>query len=102
LQPNALVHVAYLRLVDESRVECGSRAEFSVAANLMHQVLVNHAKRYQWARRGGGNNVSLEGAVVLAGEPELGSGGAESGVNEAGPNSTRGSVELWKCDSSRA
>ena len=72
LQPTALVHEAYLRLVDQNRVECGSRAQFfGIAVNLMRQVLVYHAKRHKSAKRGGGDKVSVEGAVVLAGEPEL-------------------------------
>src|SRR5438105_15611186 len=41
LQPTALVHEAYLRLVDQSAVECRNRAQFfAIAANLMRQILV--------------------------------------------------------------
>jgi len=67
LQPTGLVHEAYLRLVDQSRVECHTRAEFfGIAANLMRQILVNHAKRHQAAKHGGGNKVTLdEGAPVV-------------------------------------
>src|SRR6202049_4522561 len=43
LQPTALVHEAYLRLVDQTQVESPSRAQFfAIAANLMRQILVNH------------------------------------------------------------
>lgn len=67
LQPTALVHEAYLRLVGQSQIECRTRAEFfAIAANLMRQVLVNHAKHHRAAKRGGGNKVALdEGAAVV-------------------------------------
>src|SRR5690349_8103817 len=46
LQPTALVHEAYLRLLGQSRVDAHTRGQFfGVAANLMRQILVNHAKR---------------------------------------------------------
>jgi RNA polymerase sigma factor (TIGR02999 family) len=68
LQPTALVHEAYLRLVDQSQVRSPTRAHFfAVAANLMRQILVNHAERHKAAKRGGGNKVSLEdGAAAVA------------------------------------
>ena len=57
----ALVHEAYLRLVDQTHVESRNRAQFfAIAANLMRQILVNHAKRHRAAKRGGGNKVPLE------------------------------------------
>jgi len=67
LQPTALVHEAYLRLVDQTQVESPSRAQFfGIAANLMRQILVNHAKHHRAAKRGGGNKVALdEGAAVV-------------------------------------
>jgi RNA polymerase sigma factor (TIGR02999 family) len=72
LQPTGLVHEAYLRLVDQSQVECHTRAEFfGIAANLMRQILVNHAKRHLTAKHGGGDKVALEEAVALVGGPEL-------------------------------
>ena len=56
LQPTALVHEAYLRLVDESRVDWHSRAHFfGAAARLMRQILVDHARRRNAAKRGGGD-----------------------------------------------
>ena len=55
LQPTALVHEAYLRLVDQARVRVGSRAEFfGVAARVMRQVLVDHARTRGAAKRGAG------------------------------------------------
>jgi RNA polymerase sigma factor (TIGR02999 family) len=72
LQPTALVHEAYLRLVDQKSVECRSRAYFfGIAANLMRQILVNHAERHKAAKRGGGNKVPLEEGAVLAQQPPV-------------------------------
>jgi RNA polymerase sigma factor (TIGR02999 family) len=68
LQPTALVHEAYLRLADQTRVDCRSRAQFfGIAANLMRQILVNHARRHQATKRSGGNRVTLDDAssVIL-------------------------------------
>src|ERR1700693_2056265 len=72
LQPTALVHEAYLRLVDQTQVESPSRSQFfGIAANLMRQILVNHAKHHRAAKRGGGNKVALdEGAA--GGQPRGG------------------------------
>src|SRR3989442_15856929 len=54
LQPTALVHEAYLRLVDQTQVRWQNRAHFfGIAANLMRQILVNHALNRQAAKRGG-------------------------------------------------
>ena len=63
LQATGLVHEAYLRLVDQTQVESRNRAPFfAIAANLMRQILVNHAKHHRAAKRGGGNKVALEEA----------------------------------------
>lgn len=54
LQPTALVHEAYLRLVDQHQVEWQNRAQFyGLAARLMRNILVDHARRRQAAKRGG-------------------------------------------------
>ncbi len=46
LQPSALVNEAYLRLVDQSHVRWQNRAQFfGIAANLMRQILVDHARQ---------------------------------------------------------
>ena len=48
LQPTALVHEAYLRLVDQTRVNWQNRAHFfGVAAQIMRRLLVDHARRHQ-------------------------------------------------------
>src|SRR5436190_16869312 len=54
LQATALVHEAYLRLVDQRRVEWKGRAHFfGIAAQMMRRVLVDHARARLAARRGG-------------------------------------------------
>ena len=54
LQPTALVHEAYLRLVDHTRINWQSRAHFyGVAARVMRRILVDHARRQTAAKRGG-------------------------------------------------
>ncbi len=68
LQPTSLVHEAYLRLVAQSLPDWESRSHFfGVAAHLMRQILVDHARRRKSAKRGGGaGNASLEDAVSFA------------------------------------
>lgn len=54
LQPTALVHEAYLRLVDQTSPRLENRSHFfGVAARLMRQILVDHARRKHAAKRGG-------------------------------------------------
>jgi RNA polymerase sigma factor (TIGR02999 family) len=53
LQPTALVHEAFLRLVDQNRKNWQNRAQFfGVAAQLMRRLLVDHARRRRAAKRG--------------------------------------------------
>jgi RNA polymerase sigma factor (TIGR02999 family) len=55
LQPTALVHEAYLRLVDQRQVDWQNRAHFfGVAALVMRRILVDHARRHAAAKRGNG------------------------------------------------
>ncbi len=55
LQPTALVHEAYFRLVDQKCVEWQDRAHFfGIASRAMRQILVEHARKRSAARRGGG------------------------------------------------
>jgi RNA polymerase sigma-70 factor, ECF subfamily len=68
LQTTALVHEAYLKLVDDSRVTRRGRAYFfAAAARAMRQVLVDYARRRNAVKRGGGAQVlSLdEGQVAV-------------------------------------
>jgi RNA polymerase sigma factor (TIGR02999 family) len=68
LQPTALVHEAYLRLVDRARVDWQGRTHFlAVAAKEMRRVLIHHARGRHAAKRGGGRaRVSLEQALLQA------------------------------------
>jgi RNA polymerase sigma-70 factor (ECF subfamily) len=67
LQPTALVHEAYLRLADQSRVEWQNRAHFfGVAAEMMRRILVDHARMHASEKRGGrGRRLSLDEASFL-------------------------------------
>jgi RNA polymerase sigma factor (TIGR02999 family) len=68
LQPTALVNEAYLRLVEQRRVNWESRAHFfGVAAQVMRRVLVDHARRQGAKKRNAGaQRVPLEEAVETA------------------------------------
>jgi len=68
LQPTALVHEAYLRLVGEKEIDWQSRAHFfGIAAVRMRRILVEHARSRQAAKRGGGEyRLSLSEANRMA------------------------------------
>ncbi len=69
LQPTALVHEAWLRLVVPSRTKWQNRAEFfSAAGQAMRRILVDHARRKQSRKRGGGleRRELDEAAIILA------------------------------------
>ena len=70
LQPTALIHEAYMRMVDQSLPEWQNRAHFfGVSAQIMRQILVDHARGRQAAKRGGGiRKVPLEDAVIYSEE----------------------------------
>ncbi len=70
LQPTALVHEAYLRLVGQDQPDYQSRSHFyGVAAQVMRQILVDHARRANAAKRGGGAlKVPVEEALELPAE----------------------------------
>jgi RNA polymerase sigma factor (TIGR02999 family) len=73
LQPTALVHEAYLKLVDQKSVNWQNRAHFfGIAALMMRRVLVNYAEGRQAAKRGGNaQRLSLGAIEGLAGKQEL-------------------------------
>ena len=62
LQPTALVHEAYVKLISQDQPDYRSRAHFlGVAAHVMRQILIEHARARNAAKRGGGHaNYSLE------------------------------------------
>jgi RNA polymerase sigma-70 factor (ECF subfamily) len=65
LQATALVNEAYIRLIDQSRVDWKNRAHFfSVAAEMIRRILVDHARQHHAAKRGGvARKVSLVDSV---------------------------------------
>jgi RNA polymerase sigma factor (TIGR02999 family) len=65
LQPTALVHEAYLRLVDQRQVDWRNRVHFfGVAAQVMRRILVDNARRHNANKRGDGVQcVSIDQAV---------------------------------------
>jgi RNA polymerase sigma-70 factor, ECF subfamily len=71
LQTTALVNEAYLRLVDQKRVNWRNRAQFfGVAAQLMRRILVDHARTKRRAKRErDAQKVSLDQAAMVASEP---------------------------------
>jgi RNA polymerase sigma factor (TIGR02999 family) len=73
LQPTALVHEAYLRLVNQRDVDWRNRAQFlGVAASMMRRILVNHARDRAAAKRGGvQEQVSLSLVDAPSGGPDV-------------------------------
>jgi RNA polymerase sigma factor (TIGR02999 family) len=67
LQATALVHEAYLKLIDQTRVEWQDRAHFfAVAAQAIRRILVDYARRRGRVKRGGGQvKLSLDEAPTL-------------------------------------
>src|SRR5579862_6546426 len=68
LQTTALVNEAYLRLVDQSRVDWQNRAQFlGLAGRIMRHILVDHAREHCSQKRGGGALVlPLDHGVVFS------------------------------------
>ncbi|MGC4028496.1 MAG: ECF-type sigma factor [Steroidobacteraceae bacterium] len=66
LQRTALVHEAFLRLVDQTQVDWQGRSQFyGIASQMMRRVLVDHARRRDAAKRGG-KEVRIDLDAVLA------------------------------------
>jgi RNA polymerase sigma factor (TIGR02999 family) len=75
LQPTALIHEAYLRLIKSDLPDWKSRTHFfGVSAHIMRQILVDNARKHHAGKRGGGNKkVTLDEAVICSQEraPDL-------------------------------
>jgi len=71
LQPTALVHEAYVRLIDQRQVKWRNRAHFfGVAAGMMRRILVDQARVWHAEKRGGGwERVTLVGDEVAGDDP---------------------------------
>jgi len=73
LQPTALVHEAYMKLVDISDIKWQDRAHFfAVSANVMRHILVDHARAKRAAKRGGSaQRIELDDAMSLSDERDV-------------------------------
>ncbi len=72
LQATALVHEAYIRLVDWENVSWENRAHFfAVAAQVMRKILVDHARKTKAAKRGFGQKIALDDVVSFSPEREV-------------------------------
>jgi RNA polymerase sigma-70 factor, ECF subfamily len=71
LQPTALIHEAYLKLVEQKQPAWESRSQFyRFAAHLMRHILVDHARARRAQKRAGGEKVALaDMEVVASGRP---------------------------------
>ena len=74
LQPTALVHEAYLRMVRQSHPDYASRAHFyGISARMMRQILVDHARRRQAKKRGSDADLPLaEDTLAFAAKTPVG------------------------------
>jgi len=68
MQTTALIHEAYLRLVDQTQVRWANQAHFfGIAARLMRQILIEHARSHTRAKRGGGAvTLALDEAALVS------------------------------------
>jgi RNA polymerase sigma-70 factor, ECF subfamily len=68
LQPTALVHEAFLKLIDQTRVDWQDRSHFfAIGAQAMRRILVNHAKSRARGKRGGGRQkLPLDEALTVS------------------------------------
>ena len=74
LQPNALVHEAYLRLIGQNEIDWQNRAHFfGVSARLMREILIEYARARNRQKRGGEfkTQIALDDAVGFTDEKEL-------------------------------
>ena len=73
LQPTALVHEAYLRLIDQRAVDWKNRAQFlGLAASMMRRILINYAEAHHAAKRSGSAQiVALEDALGVFTHPRV-------------------------------
>jgi RNA polymerase sigma factor (TIGR02999 family) len=94
LQGTALVHEAYLRLIDQTRVRWQNRAHFlGVAAQMIRRILVDHARAKQSAKRGGiAMKLSLDESIEAPERREVDLGALDDALEDLGkidPQQTR-------------
>ncbi len=70
LQPTALVHEAYIKLIDQTQVKWQNRAHFfGIAANIMRRILVDYARQHKADKRGGAaEKLPLEEEILIVSE----------------------------------
>lgn len=70
LQTTALINEAYVRLVDQKNVHWANRSHFfAISAQIMRRILIDHARRHAYAKRGGGaQQISLDEAAIVSGQ----------------------------------
>ena len=94
LQGTALVHEAYLRLIDQKQVQWQNRAHFfGLASQMIRRILVDHARSHKAGKRGAGApRLSLDEAIAVPGERDLdlvGLDDALSGLAKIDPEQSR-------------
>ena len=107
LQATALVHEAYLRLVDQRRVEWHNRAQFfGVAAQVMRRVLVDHARARLATKRGGAMQQITLGDVMRTAASQQDDARSTSSRctthSSVSPRSIRIRRGSWSCATSAA
>lgn len=67
LQTTALINEAYVRLVDQRNVQWANRSHFfAISAQIMRRILIDHARRHAYAKRGGGaQQVTLDETATV-------------------------------------
>jgi RNA polymerase sigma-70 factor (ECF subfamily) len=98
LQTTALINEAYVRLVDQKQVHWQNRAHFfAISAQIMRRILIDHARRHDYAKRGGGaQKISLDETALMAVERASGLVLLDEALNRLGEIDPRRSqvVEL--------
>jgi RNA polymerase sigma factor (TIGR02999 family) len=95
LQATALVHEAYMRLIDQKRVVWQNRAHFfAVASQAIRRILVDHARAREAARRGGGAerlpiDAALDAAIAMPGTQILALNAALTRLADDEPDKAR-------------
>ena len=99
LQPTALVHEAYPRLIDQRKVKWRNRAHFfGVAAGMMRRIQVDHARLRRAEKRGGGwERVTLVGDEVRPRQLARSTSSLSMNRSSGSPHSTRDRSGSWRC-----
>src|SRR6188474_293974 len=83
LQTTALVHEAYIRLVDYKRMRWQNRAHFfAVSAQLMRRILVERARRHNLKRGRGVQHIPLDETAVVSDDPPVDFVALDGALNE--------------------